>query len=77
MGATAVPPAPATLITAPRPSCRWQTSSLKRNAASMLQASTSARSAIVPARWGNSALAAVRFSPSPSVASAVCGLAAQ
>eukprot|EP00969_Alexandrium_andersonii_P236760 10451918-Alexandrium_andersonii.AAC.1 len=76
MGTTAVSPAPATLITAPRPSCRYQTSSLKTNTSSVLQASTSARSPSVPARWGSSALAAARFSPSPSVASAVRGLAA-
>eukprot|EP00969_Alexandrium_andersonii_P221740 9793511-Alexandrium_andersonii.AAC.1 len=66
MGTTAVSPAPATLTTAPRPSCMYHTSSFKRNTSSVLQASTSVRSASVPARWGSSALAAVRFSPSPS-----------
>eukprot|EP00969_Alexandrium_andersonii_P356646 15447015-Alexandrium_andersonii.AAC.1 len=55
----------------------YQTPSLKKNTPSVLQASTSVRSASVPARWGSSAVAAVRFSPSPSVASAVYGLAVQ
>eukprot|EP00969_Alexandrium_andersonii_P092304 4075573-Alexandrium_andersonii.AAC.1 len=41
MGTAAVSPAPATLTTTPRPSCTYQTSSLKRNTPSVLQASTS------------------------------------
>eukprot|EP00969_Alexandrium_andersonii_P042542 1866750-Alexandrium_andersonii.AAC.1 len=75
MGTAAVSPAPAKLITAPRPSRRYQTSSLKRNTSSVPQPSTSVRSAKVPACRGSAALAAARSSPKPSVASAVRGRA--
>eukprot|EP00969_Alexandrium_andersonii_P078441 3458844-Alexandrium_andersonii.AAC.1 len=63
--------------TAPRPTCRSQTSPLNKETPSRLQAATSVFSVSNPARCGSPACAAVTLRPSPSAASAVCGLAAQ
>eukprot|EP00969_Alexandrium_andersonii_P156290 6910207-Alexandrium_andersonii.AAC.1 len=57
--------------TAPRPTCRNQTSSLNKKTFSWSQAATSVFSTSVLARCGSPACAAVTFSPSPSAASAV------
>eukprot|EP00969_Alexandrium_andersonii_P200108 8839556-Alexandrium_andersonii.AAC.1 len=63
---TAASPAPATLMTAPRPTWRNQTSSLKRNTPRRAFAATSVFSGSSPARLGSSACAATSSMPSPS-----------